>query len=182
MLLSFHSPFLSLALRTSWAAGKSMGHDLVAPSAPSPPIGRGSRAEARQPKLRKIDSTVSSRPVSQTELQIFIHIRFFPLYRFRQEATGLHLMKRETAGKVAGNCGELVWWGNEVMESWSAGAMRQEVTEETEETSHPPQALLRVLFLPLPLCCYPYPSVLPHQSNTPRPPCRNIARSAAPAG
>ena len=34
---------------------------------------------------------------------IFVHIQFFPLYRFRGEATGLHPIQRKTAGKVAGN-------------------------------------------------------------------------------
>jgi hypothetical protein len=36
-----------------------------------------------------------------------IHIQFFPLRRFRGEATGLHPIQRKTAGKVAGNREEI---------------------------------------------------------------------------
>ena len=36
---------------------------------------------------------------------VLIHIRFFPLRRFRGEATGLHPIQRKTTAKVAGNFG-----------------------------------------------------------------------------
>src|ERR1035438_1297224 len=54
---------LSSALRASLATGKSVGLDLVAPSTRPPSFGWDSRAEARQPKLRKIDSNLCSHSV-----------------------------------------------------------------------------------------------------------------------
>ena len=56
--------YLSSALRACSAAEKSQRHDPVAPSRRFPAAGGASRAEARQPKLHRIDSTVCSCLVS----------------------------------------------------------------------------------------------------------------------
>ena len=50
-----------------------------------------------------------------------------------------------------------------------AGAMRQEVTEETEKRNGPAWTLLRALALPISSCCCPSPFVVLKQSNKPRP-------------
>jgi hypothetical protein len=59
--------YLSSALRASSAAGKSKGREPVAPSTRSPSVGLGPRAEARQPKLRKIDSWFEQEVTAVTE-------------------------------------------------------------------------------------------------------------------
>jgi hypothetical protein len=53
--------------------------------------------------------------------------------------------------------------------------------KETEKSSLPARTLLPALSAALRSCCCPCPSVSPHQSNKPRPLCRNVARSADPA-
>ena len=67
-IFSFHSSLPFFRLRACSAAGKSQGHEPVVPSTRPPSVGWGSRAEARQPKPRKIDSSFEQEGSEVTEI------------------------------------------------------------------------------------------------------------------
>src|ERR1035441_4482593 len=123
--------YLSFALRACSAAGKSLRHESVVPSTRSSSLGRVLRAEARQPKLRKIGSTVARVEQEETE-ETEVPSPFAPVKCI--ECAFIFVERPPASTPYRGKRREElpgISWGWR----WNAGTMKQEVTEETEKRS-----------------------------------------------